>query len=228
MFQSAMLTLESWLDGLPTSTIAQRPRLQSLRGAVATMRGRAAEAVQVAGSAVAQLRQQEDCAGPRHGTRSKGHARRFVGDYSNALQDAAEALKITEDNEGLRALFADALRLRGLILFRKGQTRQALDDLQGSLAIHVHQDDTSVPHLLMETAMAQACSVNIDLHKVRTRRRCRSGGRAGISSSRRRCSTTTAICTTSWASTKKLRRPSRRDCFVPNTAATNAWRRCSP
>ena len=78
-----------------------------------------------------------------------------MGDYSKAIQDAAEAMSMTEGADKMQGLFADALRLRGLMMFRKGQTRQALDDLERSLEIHLRHDDTTVPHLLMETAMAQ-------------------------------------------------------------------------
>jgi ATP/maltotriose-dependent transcriptional regulator MalT len=156
MFQSAMLTLESWLNDLPPSMIGQRPRLQSLRGAIATMRGRSLEAQQILDSAVATLREVTDAAGLATALIRRGHAHRYAGDYSKALEDAAEAIVMTEDADELQGMFADALRLRGLMMFRKGQTRQALADLERSLEIHERQADSTVPHLLMETAMAQA------------------------------------------------------------------------
>jgi ATP/maltotriose-dependent transcriptional regulator MalT len=156
MLQNAMMTLESWLNDLPPSMIAQRPRLQSLRGAAATLHGRGAEALQILSSAVATLREMKDAAGLATALIRRGHAHRYAGDYSKAVEDAAEAIVMTEDTDELQGMFADALRLRGLMMFRKGQTRQALADLERSLEIHERQADSTIPHLLMETAMAQA------------------------------------------------------------------------
>ena len=156
MFQNALLTLEAWLNDLPLSIVAQRPRLQSLQGAVATIRGRGAEAVQVLDAAVQQLRSEADVHALATALVRRGHAHRFAGEYAKTIEDAAEVMKLTEERRELQALFADALRLRGIALFRKGHTRQALDDFERSLAIQVQHDDPTVPHLLMETAMAQA------------------------------------------------------------------------
>jgi ATP/maltotriose-dependent transcriptional regulator MalT len=156
MFQNAMLTLETWLNNLTPSTVARRPRLQSLLGAVATIRGRGAEAVQMLDAAVGQLRAEGDVRALGTALVRRGHAHRFAGEYAKTIEDAAEALNLTEGQDDVQALFADALRLRGIALFRKGHTRQALDDLERSLVIHLRLDDPTVPQLLMETAMAQA------------------------------------------------------------------------
>jgi ATP/maltotriose-dependent transcriptional regulator MalT/DNA-binding SARP family transcriptional activator len=156
MFQSAMLTLESWINDLPPSMILQRPRLQSLRGAIATMRGRSLEAQQILDSAVAALRQDEDTEALATALIRRGHAHRFAGDYVKAMEDATEAVRMTEEADDLQGHFADALRLRGLMMFRKGQTRQAVADLERSLQIHQRRADSTVPQLLMETAMAHA------------------------------------------------------------------------
>ena len=157
LFQTAMLTLESWLNDLPPSVVNERPGLLSLRGAVAVMRGHATEAVQLLDDAIHQLRSTNDMSTLASALIRRGHAYRFLGRYEEAIQDAASTMQITEEQDNLRGTYADALRLRGLSLYRQGRTMQAIEDLEKSLDIHSHHGDSStVPHLMMETAMAQA------------------------------------------------------------------------
>ena len=157
LYRTAMLTLESWLNDLPPSVVKERPGLLSLRGAVAHMRGHATEAVQLLDDAIVQLRAANDVPTLAVALIRRGHAHRFLGRYEQAIQDAASTMQITEDEDNLRAAYADALRLRGLSLYRQGRTKQAIEDLERSLEIHLHHGDNStVPHLMMETAMAQA------------------------------------------------------------------------
>jgi LuxR family maltose regulon positive regulatory protein len=157
MYQNAMLTLESWLDDLPPSVVKQRPTLLSLRGAVEHMRGHNSEAVRLLDAAIGQFEAKKDLPELASAMLRRGHAYRFQGNYEQAIRDAAGALKMTQEQDGLQGLYADALRLRGLSLYRQGHTLQAIGDLERALDIHAHvENDTTIPHLLMETGMAQA------------------------------------------------------------------------
>jgi tetratricopeptide (TPR) repeat protein len=82
-------------------------------------------------------------------------ARRFLGDYHAALQDADEALQLTASSDQMQTTHALALRQKGLILFRQGQSRQAVKILEQALESYQRMKDTShIPMLMMETGMA--------------------------------------------------------------------------
>ncbi|HEY5902885.1 MAG TPA: tetratricopeptide repeat protein, partial [Anaerolineales bacterium] len=156
LYSTALLTLEAWLKQLPEQLINERPLLLSLAGAVAHMRGQALEGVRLLDKAVDQLQRRDDPASLATAHIRRGHAYRFLGRYEESIRDAGNAMQIAEKQPGLNALCADALRLRGLSLYRQGRTLQAIEDLERSLDMHSHGGDSStVPHLMMETAMAQ-------------------------------------------------------------------------
>ena len=82
-------------------------------------------------------------------------AHRFLGDYQAALRDADEVISLTEYKDDLQLIFADALRQKGLSLFRQGNARQSVKVLEHALEIYTRMDDTShIPILMMETGMA--------------------------------------------------------------------------
>jgi ATP/maltotriose-dependent transcriptional regulator MalT/DNA-binding SARP family transcriptional activator len=157
MYQTAMLTLESWLSDLAPSVVKQRPGLLSLRGAIAYMRGHALDGIRLLDAAIEQLQGQSNQGALALAYLRRGHAYRFLGRYDEATRDAAEALKLAGDQDDLQGLYADGVRLRGLSLYRQGHTLQALDELENALEIQTRlRDDSVIPQLLMETAMAQA------------------------------------------------------------------------
>jgi two-component SAPR family response regulator/predicted negative regulator of RcsB-dependent stress response len=81
-------------------------------------------------------------------------AHRFIGDYSISIRDADEVIAITSERYDLQSLYAEALRLKGLALFRLGQTRQSVEFLERSLNLYTRLNETSsIPILLMETGM---------------------------------------------------------------------------
>jgi ATP/maltotriose-dependent transcriptional regulator MalT/DNA-binding SARP family transcriptional activator len=157
MYQNAMLTLERWLKELPPSLARQRPGLLSLRGTVATMKGNATEGADLLNRAIGQLRHGDDTSGLALALVRRGNAQRFLGRYDDATADGDEAMRLTDEHDDLQWIYEDALRLRGLSLYRQGHTFQALDDLDRALDICVRINDASnIPMLLMETGMAQA------------------------------------------------------------------------
>jgi ATP/maltotriose-dependent transcriptional regulator MalT/two-component SAPR family response regulator len=157
MYQSSLLTLETWLNDLAPSVVKQRPGLLSLRGVIAHMRGHAREGVRLLDAAVEQLQGEDQLPARATALLRRGHAYRFLGSFEEAIRDAARTMEITQEHDDVQGIFADALRLRGLSLYRQGHTLQAIDDLENALEIQTRlHDDAAVPELLMETAMAQA------------------------------------------------------------------------
>ncbi len=167
MYQNALLTLERWLNELPPSTSRQRPGLVSLRGIVATMKGNATEGGKLLSRAIGELRQTDDIRGLALALARRGTAHRFLGRYREAIADGAEAMRLTEESDDLQWIHADALRMRGLSLYRQGHTLEALDDLDRALNICVRINDAvNLPLLLMETGMVQAAVGTYDEAKL--------------------------------------------------------------
>ncbi len=161
MYQHAMLTLEGWLKDLPPSLADNRAGLLSLRGVVEHIKGNASEGVRLLDLAISKLRRQKDIPGLALALIRRGNALRFLGNYPAVIQDAAETMKITEGKDDLQSIYAAAMRLHGLSLFRQGQTRQAIDFLERALDIHIRVNDVeTVPVLQMETGMVQAALGN--------------------------------------------------------------------
>lgn len=157
MYQNAMLTLEGWLKDLPPSISQKRPGLLSLQGAVESAQGNVSEAVKIFDRAIVKFREEQNMSGLALALARRGNAQRLLGNYDDAILDTDEVIKLTDSNDELQWNYADALRVKGLSLFRKGHTRQASNYLEHALDIFVRLNDAhSVPILLMETGMVNA------------------------------------------------------------------------
>ncbi len=154
MLKRALVTLESWLGELHPSILRKRPGLLSIRGAITYMKGNLHEGVNLLDQAAQAFRSTGDVAGLTLTLVRRGVAHRFLGNYEAALSDANETIELTETRDDLQPLYAEALRVKGLVLFRLGQSRQALDFLEHSLQLYTYLNDTSsIPILFMETGM---------------------------------------------------------------------------
>ena len=155
MVQTALLTLGNWLDDLPPPLLKKRPRLLSLRGNVACLQGDVQGGLSLFDHAEVTFRSQADASGLAVTLVRRAIAHGVLGDYKASLQDADEALQLTEVAEALQAAHAEAQRVKGLTLHRLGQVRQALEWLERSLDLYSSLDRTrNIPALLMETGMA--------------------------------------------------------------------------
>jgi ATP/maltotriose-dependent transcriptional regulator MalT/two-component SAPR family response regulator len=154
MYQHAMLTLESWLKDLPPSIYRKRPGLLSLRGTIETIKGNAAEGAKLFDRAITTFREDQDIPGLALALVRRGNAYRFLGNYGDAIQDAEEAERISENKDDLQWIDADALRIKGLSLFRQGRSLEAISHLEKALDIYLRVNDTpSIPILMMDTGM---------------------------------------------------------------------------
>jgi len=74
---------------------------------------------------------------------------------------------LAEPNPALQPLYAEALRLKGLNLYRLGQSRSAVEDLEHSLSLYTELKETgSIPMLLGETAMVYAAVGEVESAKT--------------------------------------------------------------
>jgi len=128
-----LITLQSWLDDLPAALLEKRPSLLSLKGAFLCSLGDGRAALPLLDRAIAMLENAGDLPGLPQTLVRRAAARRIVGDYSGAIQDADEALQLGKQSPDLKHEFAEAARFKGLSLFRLGQVEQATRYLEDSL-----------------------------------------------------------------------------------------------
>lgn len=154
MLQGAVLTVEAWLNDLPPSLLRTRPGLLSIRGVIAYMKGNPRDGLVLLNQAEQAFRHTDDVFGLILALSRRATAHRFLGDYEASLRDADEVIQFTEMNDEQQMLYAEALRIKGLALFRLGQARQAVVFCQDSLNLYYRLNDTSsIPILLMETGL---------------------------------------------------------------------------
>jgi LuxR family maltose regulon positive regulatory protein len=166
MLQTALVTLEGWINSLPPAMARTRPGLISLRGMMSAMKGNLEDANQLLDTAVSIYRKVHNDTGLTLALTRRAHTLRLLGKYEDSLQDVEKALQLAEFDAELQPLYAEALRIRGLNLYRLGQSRSAIEDLDHSLSLYSELKETgSIPMLLVETAMVHAAVGNVELAK---------------------------------------------------------------
>lgn len=154
MLQSAHLTMESWLNELPPSLVRTRPGLLSIRGAITYTKGDLQGGLELLNEAERLYRREGNTYGLILTLIRRATAHRFLGDYGASLNDVEEVIKFTETSDYFQVQYADALRLKGLALYRLGKAQKAIAFLEHSLELYRLNDKSNVPVLLMETGMA--------------------------------------------------------------------------
>ncbi len=168
MLQTALVTLEGWINSLPPVYIQTRPGLISLRGPIQAMKGNLQEAKDLLDTAVSIYRNDCENAGLTLALTRHANTLRLLGDYHASLYDIEEALRLAETDISLQPLYAEALRIKGLNLYRLGQSRRALEELEHSLSLYTElKESGSIRMLLGETAMVHASVGNIEAAKTR-------------------------------------------------------------
>jgi ATP/maltotriose-dependent transcriptional regulator MalT/two-component SAPR family response regulator len=155
MLQTALVTLDGWLNSMPPAIVLKRPGLISLLGPLNAMKGNLQESHKLLDKAVAAYRREHNTAGLTVALTRRANTLRLLGHYNESMQDVDEALHLSESNSVYQPYYAEALRLKGLNLYRLGESRQAVDVLEHSLSIYTALNDTGrIPEILMETGMA--------------------------------------------------------------------------
>ena len=128
-----LITLQSWLDEFPAALLNKRPVLLSLKGAFLCHLGDGRAALSLLDRAVAMLQNAGDHPGLALTLVRRAAARRLMGDYTGAVQDADEALRSAEIAPDREHVNAEAQRFKGICLFRLGQVDGAFASLEDSL-----------------------------------------------------------------------------------------------
>ena len=163
MLQNALITLEGWINSLPPAMVQTRPGLISLRGPILMIKGDLEEAGRLLNKAVSLYRRNQDTEGLILALIRRANTLRVMGDYSASLEDIQESLKLSTSDTSFQAHYAEALRLKGLNLYRLGESRQAVASLERSLTLFSALNETArIPTLLMETGMVHGAVGDID------------------------------------------------------------------
>ena len=96
MLQTALVTLEGWINSLPPAYIRTRPGLISLRGMMAAMKGNLQDASQLLDMALSIYRKDRNIAGLTLALTRRAHTLRLLGEYDTSLKDVEEALQLAE------------------------------------------------------------------------------------------------------------------------------------
>jgi len=166
MLQTALVTLEGWINSLSPALIHNRPGLISLRGPVMAMKGNLQESNDLLDQAVSLYRKNGDVAGLTLALTRRANTLRLLGDYNESMKDIEESLQLAGSETTLQPHYAEGLRLKGLNLHRLGESRQAVEALEHSLSLYTAMKETgSIPTVLMETGMMHGDIGDIDSAK---------------------------------------------------------------
>jgi LuxR family transcriptional regulator, maltose regulon positive regulatory protein len=128
-----LVTLKSWLDEFPAAVFEKKPDLLSLKGTLVAALGDGSTALTLLDRAIALFQIGNATTGLPLALVRRAAARRLVGDYSGAVQDADEVLHLAANSPGLEMEVAEAKRFKGICLFRLGQVKDAVANLEESL-----------------------------------------------------------------------------------------------
>jgi LuxR family maltose regulon positive regulatory protein len=146
-----LITLQTWLDGFPPAVLEKRPALLGLKGALLCGLGDGRAALPLLDRAIAMLQNASILPGLALTRVRRAAARRLVGDYAGAVQDAEEALRCAESTPDRELVQAEAQRFKGICLFRLGQVEPAVAALEDSLQRYITLDETeSISRLQVE------------------------------------------------------------------------------
>jgi len=154
LMSHALVTLDTWIKDLPPSILSTRPGILSIRGGILHVQGDSIEGLKLLDRANSILQNTENITGLAINLVRRATVHRFLGNYVVALRDADEALRLTEASDQMQPIYANALRQKGLSLYRQGNSRQAVKMLEHALGVYKRIEDNShIPILIMETGV---------------------------------------------------------------------------
>ncbi len=155
LLSGRLITLQSWLNSLPSIALEQRPALLSLRGAMLCTMGNGEASLLLLDHAIQEFETQGETDGLAQALVRRAAAYRLTGKYSNAVADAQRAIQLASAREHLEPEHAEALRFKGLSHLRLGQADLAAAALEESLCRYEKLgENESIARLQMELGLA--------------------------------------------------------------------------
>ena len=125
LLNERLITLQAWLNNLPTEQFQKRPALLSLKGALLCTVGEGHLALTTLDRTILEFQKTDDLANLTLAFVRRSAAHRLVGDYASSLQDAEEALRLSGNKPDLHFTYAEAKRFKGLSLQHLGKIAEA-------------------------------------------------------------------------------------------------------
>jgi LuxR family transcriptional regulator, maltose regulon positive regulatory protein len=127
--------LDEWLREIPEEFISGDAILLSLRASVEVNRGQIQHGCDLLDEVVSICEENGDAALLADNLIRRSSARRFLGNYEDALEDAERAIEITARKHKLSHLYSEALRTKGITLYQQGKLRDGLTFLEKAIRI---------------------------------------------------------------------------------------------
>ena len=120
LLSERLITLQAWLNNLPTEHFQKRPALLSLKGALLCTVGEGHLALSTLDRTILEFQKTDDLANLTLAFVRRAAAHRLVGDYASSLKDADEALRLSGNKPDLQFTYAEAERFKGISLHHLG------------------------------------------------------------------------------------------------------------
>ncbi|MEM7028599.1 MAG: BTAD domain-containing putative transcriptional regulator [Chloroflexota bacterium] len=132
--QGQFSLLKTWLGSIPEASLQQEPILISLRGTIEINLGQFQVGLQLQDLAITLARNESAPSQLIQILLDRAITHRYAADYEASLQDASEALDLSEQSGELVSQ-ADSLRIKGSVHYHLGQFDQSVDALEKALSI---------------------------------------------------------------------------------------------
>jgi LuxR family maltose regulon positive regulatory protein len=142
--------LAKWLDALPVETLEERPNLISHKGTVLLIQGQVEKSLEYLNRAEIAQRENHDMSGLARTLARRATAHRYRGSYQDSIQDGIEAIQLSEKENDLRPVQAEACRSVGASFNYLGKLDNAQEMLNQSLALYQSiqdQQNIAMAHL---------------------------------------------------------------------------------
>ena len=141
LLSERLITLQTWLNNLPTEQFQKHPALRSLKGALLCTVGEGHIALMTLDQTIQEFQETSDLPNLTLALVRRSAAYNLVGDYASSLKDAEEASRLSKEVPDLQPIFAESERFKGISLFHLGEIAAATLVLEGSLQCYLELND---------------------------------------------------------------------------------------
>ncbi len=158
-----LITLSNWFDQVAPDKLQTAPELISIQATILLVRGDVAASIKLLDRAIDGLKKSSKEMDLGRSLNRRSIANNHLGNYTESLQDADQAIALTENKPGLESIRAEAFRMRGLSLFSQGDLLGSLDALNNSRYLfESYGNKEDIAGVLMELGIAQRRLGNFD------------------------------------------------------------------